>query len=215
MAARTGGRALRDGAALASRTRSILLAGDPVLSRACRPLVRSELPSARLLADELLRAMRRDDGRGLAAPQLGEAVRLLVVQDGRNFLDAPGPAALVNPRVLDASSEHVWEWESCLSVPGYAALVLRPRTVDVEFETLPFDGSASSKLRRTLTGESARVFQHEADHLDGVLFTDVAARGSLIHESAAASPATRRRVLQRVLAAAEDYEEYDGDKEPG
>ena len=203
-AARAGGRA-----------RSILLAGDPVLARACRPLVRSELPSARLLADELLRAMRRDDGRGLAAPQLGEAVRLLVVQDGRNFLDAPGPAALVNPRVVDASSEHVWEWESCLSVPGYAALVLRPRTVDVEFETLPFDGSASSKLRRTLTGESARVFQHEADHLDGILFTDIAARGSLIHESAAASPVTRRRVLQRVLAAAEDYEEYDGDKEPG
>ena len=203
-AARAGGRA-----------RSILLAGDPVLARACRPLARSELPSARLLAVELLRAMRRDDGRGLAAPQLGEAVRLLVVQDGRNFLDAPGPAALVNPRVVDASSEHVWEWESCLSVPGYAALVLRPRTVDVEFETLPFDGSASSKLRRTLTGESARVFQHEADHLDGVLFTDIAARGSLIHESAAASPATRRRVLQRVLAAAEDYEEYDGDKEPG
>ena len=150
-------------------------------------------------------------GVGLAAR---EAVRLLVVQDGRNFLDAPGPAALVNPRVVDASSEHVWEWESCLSVPGYAALVLRPRTVDVEFETLPFDGSASSKLRRTLTGESARVFQHEADHLDGILFTDIAARGSLIHESAAASPATRRRVLQRVLAAAEDYEEYDGE-EPG
>ena len=203
-AARAGGRA-----------RSILLAGDPVLARACRPLVRSELPSARLLADELLRAMRRDDGRGLAAPQLGEAVRLLVVQDGRNFLDAPGPAALVNPRVLDASSEHVWEWESCLSVPGYAALVLRPRTVEVEFETLHQDGRASSVERRTLTGESARVFQHEADHLDGVLFTDVAARGSLIHESAAASPATRRRVLQRVLAAAEEYEEYDDDGEPG
>ena len=97
---------------------------------------------------------------------------------------------------------------------AFIALPCAPRTVDVEFETLPFDGSASSKLRRTLTGESARVFQHEADHLDGVLFTDIAARGSLIHESAAASPATRRRVLQRVLAAAEDYEEYDGE-EPG
>ena len=143
--------------------------------------------------------------------------RLLVAQD-RRTLGRAGAAALVNPRVVDASSEHVWEWESCLSVPGYAALVLRPRTVDVEFETLPFDGSASSKLRRTLTGESARVFQHEADHLDGVLFTDIAARGSLIHESAAASPATRRRVLQRVLAAAaeDEYEEYDGDDgEPG
>ena len=204
-AARAGGRA-----------RSILLAGDPVLARACRPLVRSELPSARLLADELLRAMRRDDGRGLAAPQLGEAVRLLVLKRPGELLDNPyEPAALVNPRVVDASSEHVWEWESCLSVPGYAALVLRPRTVDVEFETLPFDGSASSKLRRTLTGESARVFQHEADHLDGVLFTDIAARGSLIHESAAASPATRRRVLQRVLAAAADDEEYYDDDEPG
>ena len=194
--------------------RTLRLAGDPVLSTACRALRPPELKFARSLAAELQRAMTRANGRGMAAPQLGEAVRLLVVQDGRNFLDAPGPAALVNPRVVDASSEHVWEWESCLSVPGYAALVLRPRTVDVEFETLPFDGSASSKLRRTLTGESARVFQHEADHLDGILFTDIAARGSLIHESAAASPATRRRVLQRVLAAAEDYEEYDGE-EPG
>ena len=200
-AARAGGRA-----------RSILLAGDPVLARACRPLVRSEL---RRRGSSPTSSSARCGGRRprAAAPQLGGGAAAR--RAGRpQFLDAPGPAALVNPRVVDASSEHVWEWESCLSVPGYAALVLRPRTVDVEFETLPFDGSASSKLRRTLTGESARVFQHEADHLDGVLFTDIAARGSLIHESAAASPATRA-ALQRVLAAAEDYEEYDGDKEPG
>jgi peptide deformylase len=140
---------------------SIRKYGDPLLRRRAQP-VREVTEELRRLAEDMVDTMYDEAGIGLAAPQIGVSLRLMVVGDerGRN------PRALVNPVITDQGGSISAE-EGCLSVPGVFADVARAEWVKVDAHDL--DGNPVSIHAR---GFHARVFQHEMDHLDGILFID-------------------------------------------
>lgn len=113
-----------------------------------------------MLIADMIRSMRRAGGVGLAAPQIGVALRVVVADIGR------GPIAIVNPRVRRREGARVGI-EGCLSIPGVYGEVSRAERIEIE--------GRSATGRRVLVRSRdllARVFQHEVDHLNGVLFTD-------------------------------------------
>ncbi|MDP9342088.1 MAG: peptide deformylase [Actinomycetota bacterium] len=135
--------------------------GDPVLRERARPVERFDAQLARLAAD-MLETMYDAPGVGLAAPQIGISLRLVVFDEG----SGSGPQVLANPEVFDLEGEEVHE-EGCLSVRGpYAelgrALKLRARGLSLTGERVEFEAE----------GLLARIMQHETDHLDGTLFID-------------------------------------------
>jgi peptide deformylase len=113
------------------------------------------------LIDAMLRAMKRANGIGLAAPQIGVLQRVIVVAP-----QGVRPTPLVNPRIVRAEGEQIGE-EGCLSIPGLYGQV--KRAAYVELEALDRKGR---EVVLELEGLPARVVQHEVDHLDGVLFID-------------------------------------------
>ncbi len=134
--------------------------GDPVLRRRAAP-VGEITPEIRTLVDDMIETMWDEVGIGLAAPQVGVSLRLIVVGDeGRD------PRALVNPVLVGQRGQATAE-EGCLSIPGVFAPVTRAEWVKVEATDL--DGRPVALEGRGLL---ARVLQHELDHLDGVLFID-------------------------------------------
>ena len=103
---------------------------------------------------------------------------------------AARPLVVLNPRILRRSKVHDLDWEGCLSIPDYAALVARPRRISVAYETL--DGEYVEDC--TLSSNAARVFQHEVDHLDGVLYTERMIPSSLTHVSAMDDSSLREEI---------------------
>jgi peptide deformylase len=114
-----------------------------------------------LLLDDMARIMRRANGVGLAAPQLGILQRLIVIAP-----DDMRPTALINPRIVKAEGEQIGQ-EGCLSIPGLYGDVKRAEYVEVD--ALDRKGR---EVTFELEGMPARVVQHEIDHLDGILFID-------------------------------------------
>jgi len=143
--------------------REIRIMGDPVLRAAAQPVDAVD-DALRRLIDDMMETMYAEDGVGLAAPQVGVDRRVIVV-DVRE--PEHPPLALVNPRILDASTETDRSEEGCLSIPGLRDIVERPARVVVE--GLDRDGAA---VRVDAAGLLARALQHEIDHLDGILFID-------------------------------------------
>lgn len=139
--------------------------GHPALRRPCRTVAPGE-PDLRSLADAMWRLMLRHNGLGLAAPQVGDDRRLIVVRDGGRAAGGR-PLVLVNPVVGEPSRDRAFFEEGCLSFPGLYFTLGRPRAVTVAFDDL--DGRPR-QLRAD--GLLARVVQHEVDHLDGVLYID-------------------------------------------
>jgi len=135
--------------------------GDPVLRRRARD-VEAVTPEIRRLVDDMVDTMYDEVGIGLAAPQVGVSLRLMVVGDE----EGGGVQALVNPAIIERGGEVKAE-EGCLSLPGIFASVTRAEWVTLEARDL--EGRPVSITAR---GLRARVFQHEIDHLDGVLFID-------------------------------------------
>jgi peptide deformylase len=120
----------------------------------------------RKLLDDMVETMHAAPGVGLAAPQVGEALRLLVVDVARQG-ETPDPRKIINPEIVWASDElKPWE-EGCLSLPDQYAEVVRPAEVKVRY--LDENGQ---KREMHATGLLAVCVQHEMDHLDGVLFVD-------------------------------------------
>ncbi|MGB7216547.1 MAG: peptide deformylase [Gammaproteobacteria bacterium] len=154
--------------------RKVLRMGHPVLRQRARPLAPDELGSDRIraLVDDMIDTMHDYGGIGLAAPQIGESIRLAVIEipggPTRYGVVEPLPlTVLANPtiEVLDETSAGFWE--GCLSIPGLRGYVERPQHVRVEYVDL--DGKPHAK---ELVGFLATVFQHELDHLDGTLYID-------------------------------------------
>ena len=135
--------------------------GDPVLRRRATP-VEAVTSEVRRLVDDMIDTMYDEVGIGLAAPQVGASVRLLVVGDE----EGRGAQALVNPAIT-AQGGKVTAEEGCLSLPGIFAQVTRSEWVTLEAQDLD-----DQPIAITARGLRARVFQHEIDHLDGVLFID-------------------------------------------
>jgi peptide deformylase len=133
---------------------------DPVLQRRAEDVDpgRNDL---RAMAEGMLGVMKENQGVGLAAPQVGEAVRLFVASDTGEPEDA---VVCVNPRIEPFGPVVEME-EGCLSVPGFRAMIRRPEGVRIRFRGL--DGVEREEEFHELL---ARIIQHEADHLDGILF---------------------------------------------
>lgn len=140
--------------------RGILLYPEPRLREVARPIARID-GKIKKLAEELVLAMARAGGIGLAAPQLGELLRLIVIDVEEDF------HVLVNPEVIEVDEEEVPYQEGCLSLPGVEAEIWRPRRVLVRGYTLE-----EEELELEREDLVARVLLHEIDHLNGVLFID-------------------------------------------
>lgn len=139
---------------------------DPRLKAICAP-IECVTPDLRTLADNMLDTMYQAPGVGLAAPQVGQCIRMLVM-DAHVQEQPPAPRVLINP-VLELLGEDVRsEREGCLSVPfGYRADVIRKSVVHLKARDLDW-----REIDEYLEGFPAIVVQHEADHLDGILFID-------------------------------------------
>lgn len=146
--------------------RTILLHPDPRLKAVCDPVDAFD-KDLRALADDMLETMYDAPGIGLAAPQVGVMNRMLVMDCVKDDLAAAEPMVLINPRVIDASTDlNVYD-EGCLSIPDQYAGVERPARVKVEWSDL--DGKT---VQKEFDGLWATCVQHEIDHLNGKLFID-------------------------------------------
>jgi peptide deformylase len=143
---------------------TIHLYGDPILRRKAEPVpvVDDEI---RQLAADMVETMYDANGVGLAAPQVGRSIRMLVA-DASHHDGAGGPRAFINPEIVDSWDEWIYD-EGCLSVPGLTAELVRPEAVLVRFHDE--QGQLHEEEFHQLW---ARVLQHEIDHLDGKLFVD-------------------------------------------
>lgn len=143
----------------------ILTAPDPFLKKKAAKVAAVD-DDIRLLMDDMLETMYAAPGIGLAAPQVGTGMRVIVMDIGRNPEDRQ-PLFMANPEIVWASDEDNTYEEGCLSVPEHYAQVVRPKAVGVKY--LDRDGKPAQV---DADGLLATVIQHEIDHLDGILFID-------------------------------------------
>ena len=149
--------------------RPILRMGDPRLLRLSAPVTAFGTTELRGLVADMQETMIAARGAGLAAPQVGEPLRV-VIFGGRPTPRYPDAEAvpytvLVNPELEPLGEEQAEDWEGCLSVPGLRARV--PRWLRLRYRGYDPEGIA---IDRTVEGFHARVVQHEVDHLDGILY---------------------------------------------
>ncbi len=143
--------------------------GDPRLLEQAQAVRQFGTPELRQLIGDMQDTMRALDGAGLAAPQIGVGLQVVIFGVDRNprYPDAePVPqTVLINPVLTPLSDEMEEGWEGCLSVPGMRGLV--PRYTQLRYTGFDLDGNA---IDRTAQGFHARVVQHEVDHLNGILY---------------------------------------------
>jgi peptide deformylase len=148
--------------------RPVLKMGEPLLQRVAAPVMQFDAQLLELLTD-MDDTMRALSGAGIAAPQIGVGLRVVIFElsDNPRYPHiAPVPyTVLVNPLVTPLTAEEDEGWEGCLSVPGLRGLVPRHRRVRYR----GFD-QYGAPIDRDVEGFHARVVQHEVDHLDGILF---------------------------------------------
>ena len=147
---------------------------EGVLLEIAQPVADIAAPEIQQLIDDMIDTMRNAEGVGLAGPQIGQPLRLAVVEtlpeydeDGEAIEGSRQLYVLINPKVQWSSRKMVTGIEGCLSIPGYLGEVERHYAIIVQFYM-----RNGKKKRLKLNGWDARIFQHEIDHLDGVLYTD-------------------------------------------
>ena len=144
--------------------------GNPRLARPCAPVSAGTIatPEFQQRLELLVAAMHHNQGIGIAAPQIGWFERLFLTTVTVAGPEGKAQVQLqcwINPEIVSVSDEHNWAWEGCLSVPGLRGWVRRPAAVAVR-GTNPMGKPVSREFR----GWDARVFQHEHDHLEGLLY---------------------------------------------
>ena len=142
--------------------------GDPVLRKKAKPITK-DFQDLKGFVQNMFDTMYNSDGVGLAAPQVGQAVRVFVIDSEIDDEDElPGiKKAFINPEILEKSGD---EWvmnEGCLSLPEIREDVLRPETVKIKYLDEEFN-----EYVETYSGFTSRVIQHEYDHLEGIMFVD-------------------------------------------
>jgi peptide deformylase len=145
----------------------VLRLGDPRLRRRGRPVTRLDAPETNRAIGDLHRALRafrarHGFGRAIAAPQLAHELALVALDLGR------GPRTLVNPRILARSAATFTLWDDCMSFPELLVRVARARSITLEFE----DEDGRTQRWSDLAPREAELFQHELDHLEGILAVD-------------------------------------------
>jgi peptide deformylase len=149
---------------------TILKMGDPRLLRTAQPVTAFDTDALHLLISDMLDTMRSVNGAGLAAPQIGVDLQLVVfgtADVNPRYPDRPvvPPTVLVNPVITPLGDVEESDWEGCLSVPGLRGLV--PRWAKIRYTGFDQYGDP---IDRTVDGFHARVVQHECDHLIGRLY---------------------------------------------
>ncbi len=154
--------------------REIIRMGHPTLRKPARELTQRELGSAEIaqLVEDMMDTLEDSGGIGLAAPQVNESVRLAIIElpgGPSRYGEIPAMPLTVfaNPVIEIVDPAPAGYWEGCLSVPGLRGYVERPQFVRVRYQDL-----AGARHSLELQGFPATVFQHEFDHLDGVLYID-------------------------------------------
>jgi peptide deformylase len=159
--------------------REIVFLPEPVLRRKAKPVTKFDR-ELQTLIDDMIETMREAPGVGLAAPQVNISQQLAVIEyaeeeDEEENQDAPPKPkklyVIINPEIIKASEEKVTGIEGCLSIPGLQGEVERHQSIQVK--ALNRHGNP---VKLKVDGWMARIFQHEIDHLNGVLFTDRAVR---------------------------------------
>ena len=145
--------------------------GQPVLRERAVEIETIQDPRVQEFIDDLTLTGIDSNGVGIAAPQVFQPYRIFIINSRPNprYPDAPemGPMAIINPEILSYSEQREKDWEGCLSIPGIRGLVPRHKSVLTRFTTR--DGNIEE---REFTEFAARIFQHEFDHINGVVFLD-------------------------------------------
>lgn len=157
--------------------------GEPILRQRAQPVTNPTDPAIQTLWQRMLVTMEAAGGVGIAAPQVFESLRLMIIASRPNarYPDAPqmAPVVLINPEIIATGGEPSTFVEGCLSVPGIRGQVTRPSEVEIRY--LDIQGQPQ---QLNLTGFPARIFLHEYDHLEGRTFLDqVASPADLIAQS--------------------------------
>jgi len=152
--------------------REIVTVPDPVLRRKAQKVRQFDADLQQLIED-MVETMRAAPGVGLAAPQVGVSQRVIVVEYGDDEDESRPPRlyVVVNPEIVEASAETEMGVEGCLSIPGLVGEVERHQRIVVKGQN-----RRGQPIKLKLQGWVARIFQHEIDHLEGILFTDRAVR---------------------------------------
>jgi peptide deformylase len=149
----------------------IIQLGNPQLRQKSALVDNIQDEEIQKLIEDLIATVAQANGVGIAAPQVAASHRLFIVASRPNarYPHAPEmePTAMINPKIIAHSTEVVKGWEGCLSVPGIRGLVPRYQAIAVEYTDC--NGNLQ---QQELTDFVARIFQHEYDHLDGIVFVD-------------------------------------------
>ncbi|MFA6227067.1 MAG: peptide deformylase [Candidatus Paceibacterota bacterium] len=147
--------------------------GNPILRLRAKKVTLNFLKSktGKTFMKDMLYTMRKSKGIGLAAPQIGKSLQIIVMEirptPERPKQKQKGPVFAINPKIINYSKKIITDWEACLSLGRIYALVPRPKTVTVEYYN-----QDSKKITEKASGLWARIFQHEIDHLNGLSFMD-------------------------------------------
>lgn len=145
--------------------------GEEVLRQKAKEVEDINSKEIQRIISKMLNCVKKSKGVGIAAPQIFESYQILIISSAPNERYPHAPQMkdeiIINPKILTKSQEIEKAWEGCLSIPGLRALVPRHKTIEVEYTTK--DG-----LSKTVIFEDfiARVFQHEYDHLEGIVYID-------------------------------------------
>lgn len=145
--------------------------GHPVLRKKTKKAITISDEKIQTLINNLIATAKEVDGVGIAAPQVYQSLQIFILASypNKRYPKAPKmkPTAIINPKIISYSKEIKKDWEGCLSIPGIRGLVPRSASVDVEYVT-----RTGKKVTRTYKDFVARIFQHEYDHLQGIVFLD-------------------------------------------
>jgi len=166
--------------------------GEPVLHKKAKPIENINDPKIQELIDDMVITMQEANGIGLAAPQVYESLRLFLINSykDRDNPDIPETKlrVVINPMIIEVSEETEKGWEGCLSIPKLAGKVSRHTSIKVEYTN-----RVGKKVKETLENLGARVFQHEHDHIEGILFLDRVKNS----KDLATDTAIERRIAER------------------
>ena len=159
--------------------------GNKVLRAKATSTKNVKSASVKKLVNDLVDSMRASNLVGIAAPQIGKSVRIFVTEirktKTRSNIELDGLRVFINPKIISVSKKKVRGWEGCGSVAegGLFAVVPRPQSVEIE----AYDAQGEKFILKS-SGLLARIIQHENDHLNGIMFTDIADMNTLVSRDA-------------------------------
>ena len=154
-----------------SKYQSVAKLGNPILRREAKPVSNVFDQHIQALINNMLNTVIEEDGVGIAAPQLSQSLQIFIMASRPNARYPYAPempaTAIINPKIIWKSTEVEKDWEGCLSVPSMRGLVPRHQSIKVSYTT-----HDNHLIETMYEGFLARIFQHEYDHLKGIVFID-------------------------------------------